>query len=52
MESRSARLKLAQVELVPINTNLVDEVWSDDAEHPKPPLPQEKVWVLTDEYTG
>lgn len=47
-KARSDLLKEGGITLEPLSTNLVDEVWGAD----KPAMPNEKVWVLDDKYTG
>ena len=36
------------IKLVSAGSNLVDELWADE----KPQMPNEKVWILANEYTG
>ena len=46
-KARKEYFEKAGITMVPAGA-LVDEVWGAD----KPPMPQEKVWVLDDKYTG
>ena len=47
-EQRQKYFKDNGINLVGISENLVDEVWADE----KPAMPEEKVWVLEDQFTG
>ncbi len=44
---RKEYFEKAGIKMVPAGS-LVDEVWGTE----RPPMPQEKVWVLDDKYTG
>ena len=46
-KARKEYFEKAGIKLVPAGA-LVDEVWGAD----QPSMPQEKVWVLDDKYTG
>jgi len=45
---RSEMFEKSGITLVPVAGNLVDKVWADE----KPPMPEEKVWILDEQYTG
>ena len=38
--------------LVPVDSNLVDEIWSADTENPQPSYPDELLLIMTEAYTG
>ena len=46
------KLELAGLELVPVETNLVDVAWAGDPEHPQPARPDNPVFPLELTFTG
>ena len=48
----SEKLESAGIQLVPVETNLVDIAWSQDSSHPQPPRPDNQVFPLEIQFTG